>query len=74
MEVSGNMATVTTKYSQPTGRPYGFVVDPEFKDKRLVPVSEVSISKRSLSWSARTDVEGVDLTVCRSICTTSPTI
>jgi hypothetical protein len=29
--VSGNMATVTTKYSHPTGRPYGFGVDPEFK-------------------------------------------
>lgn len=26
--VSGNMATVTMKYSQPTGRPYGFVADP----------------------------------------------
>lgn len=31
MVVSGNMATVTTKYSQPTGRLNGFEVDPEFK-------------------------------------------
>ena len=39
MVVSGNMATVTMKYSQPIGRPYGFeLVDPEFKDNRLVPV------------------------------------
>lgn len=41
MVVSGNMATVTMKYSQPIGRPYGFEVNPEFKDNRLVPVSEV---------------------------------
>ena len=41
MTVSGNMFTVTMKYSQPIGGPYGFEVDPEFKDNWLVPVSEV---------------------------------
>lgn len=34
MGVPGNMATVTMKYSQPIGRPYGLEeVDPEFKVK-----------------------------------------
>lgn len=57
VDVSGNMATVTMKYSQPTGRPYGVGVevdDPEFKDdNRLVPASDINESPtRSLSWSA----------------------
>jgi hypothetical protein len=41
MVVSGNIATVTTKYSQPIGRPKGFKVEPEFKVNRSVPMSEV---------------------------------
>lgn len=46
--VSGITAIVTTKYSQPTGRPYGFNAaadDPEFKVKRLeTPVPEEVVS------------------------------
>lgn len=42
MDVSGNMATVTMKYSQPIGSPYGLeVVDPGFRVNLSVPVSEV---------------------------------
>lgn len=42
MEVSGNMATVTMKYSQPIGSPNGLeVVDPEFRANLSVPVSKV---------------------------------
>lgn len=47
MVLSGNIAMVTMKYSQPTGRPYGFEVDPVFKVNRLLPVSDVRLSNRS---------------------------
>lgn len=41
MVVSGNIATVTTKYSQPIGRLNGFEVDPKFRVNWSVPVSQV---------------------------------
>lgn len=66
MVVSGNMATVTMKYSQPIGRPYGF--DPEFKANRSVPVSDVS------SCSGRIEIGANGFTVWRSICTICPTM
>lgn len=66
MVVSGNIATVTTKNSQPKGRPKGF--DPEFKANRSVPVSEVS------SCSDRVEVGANGFTVWRSICTICPTM
>lgn len=74
MEVSGNMATVTTKYSQPTGRPNGFEIDPEFKVNGLVPVSGVRKSTCSslLGGSSATKVAGGGFTVCRSMCTICP--
>lgn len=65
MAVSGNMATVTTKYSHPTGRPYGFGVDPEFKvNQSVVPLSGVVALPCS----------GSDFTIWCSICTICPTI
>lgn len=73
MVVSGNMATVTTKYSQPMGKPYGFVAEPEFKFNWLVIESEVRLS----AWSpppARPEGGGMGITVRRSIWTICPTM
>lgn len=47
MVLSGNIAMVTMKYSQPAGRPYGFEEGPVFKVNRLPPVSDIGLSNRS---------------------------
>jgi hypothetical protein len=75
MVESGNMATVTTKYSHPIGRLYGLEVGPKLKFKRSVPWSVVRRSTSStLPCSGLVEVGSNGFTAWRSICTICPTM